>query len=621
MRTRPRQRYGTAALAALALVAGAVVGGGGRTAVAEEPAVLYAVGDVATCDDDHDGATARAVDRDPGAPIAMLGDVTNGFAPGEYECYKANWNRHKTRIHPVVGDQEHAGQQAGFGTMTDFRHYWGDDAPPVNGGYSWDVALPGGGSWHVVALNSACGDAKDPEYPNPCTKAEAAAQVEWLKQDLAAHPAVCTAAYWHHIYWDMSKAGNDGGTKGNIASHLRPLYEVLYQHGVDVVLNGHRHTYRRHAPMDPDANLDRDFGIRQFTVGTGGHTQKEDKKVGGLLEAALPADPNDPSVFESTFGVLRLELRSTGYSWEFVRAEGREYTDTGSAPCHNPPSGAAPTTATTAPPGSPPVTPPTAAPGATPTAERSGYWMLGVDGRVYPFGEAGDHGDAVGRLQGGVEAADLEPLPSGGGYWIVDRAGRVHAFGDAPDLGDLAGRLRAGESVTSLSSTPTGAGFWIFTDRGRVEAFGAAAHRGDMADVVLNGPVLDSVPTPTGGGYYMVASDGGIFAFGDARFTGSMGGKQLNAPVQSLVPDPDGGGYWLVARDGGVFAFDSGFRGSMGGRPLNRPVTGMVALGGGYLMVGEDGGIFDFSGDPNSFKGSLGANPPAKPITSVAVLG
>jgi hypothetical protein len=248
-----------------------------------------------------------------------------------------------------------------------------------------------------------------------------------------------------------------------------------------------------------------------------------------------------------------------------------------------------------------------------------GYWMLGADGAVYPFGGAVNLGDAK-TLLGGHRAVDLEPTPGLGGYWIVDDAGHVFAFGDAsskPGNADTS-VLAPGEKITSLSATPTGAGYWIFTDRGRVFARGDATSFGDMSGTKLNGPVLDSIPTPTGEGYYMVGSDGGIFAFGDAAFAGSMGGKPLNAPVESLVPDPDGSGYWLVAADGGIFAFDADFHGSMGGTKLNRPVTGMVAFGDAYLMVGEDGGIFNFSGRP--FYGSLGANPPGSPIVSVAVL-
>jgi hypothetical protein len=269
------------------------------------------------------------------------------------------------------------------------------------------------------------------------------------------------------------------------------------------------------------------------------------------------------------------------------------------------------------PPSDPPPsgTPPPASPASPPPTARSGYWMLGEDGRVYAFGDARDHGHAP---VGPFPAVDLEPTPSGNGYWVVDAAGNVFAHGDAPYAGSV-GPLQAGERVTSISGTPSGAGYWIFTTAGRVVAFGDAGHYGDMSSVRLNGPVLDSIPTPSGRGYYLVASDGGIFTFGDAVFRGSMGDQRLNAPVQSLVPDRTGGGYWLVASDGGIFAFDVPFHGSMGDRPLNRPVTGMVAFGGdGYLMVAEDGGIFTFGSA--QFHGSLGDRPPARPIVAAAVL-
>jgi subtilase family protein len=248
----------------------------------------------------------------------------------------------------------------------------------------------------------------------------------------------------------------------------------------------------------------------------------------------------------------------------------------------------------------------------------AGYWMLGSEGVVYPFGNAPRAGDPSSYLTAdGVAAADIEPSPSGEGYWVLSQRGAVFSHGDARYKGGLPdGYLAPGETATSLSATPSGNGYWIFTTKGRAAHFGDALFLGDMRGVALNGPVLDSVATPTGQGYYMVASDGGIFSFGDARFHGSMGDKKLNAPVRSLVPDPDQIGYWLVASDGGVFTFFADFRGSMGGTTLNRPVTGMVAFGNGYLMVASDGGVFNFSDKP--FAGSLGSNPPANPIVALA---
>ena len=71
----------------------------------------------------------------------------------------------------------------------------------------------------------------------------------------------------------------------------------------------------------------------------------------------------------------------------------------------------------------------------TETPNRSGYWMVGSDGRVYNFGEAKTFGDAT--LAAGAQAVDLEPTPSGNGYWIVDDLGHVFAKGDAKALGDV----------------------------------------------------------------------------------------------------------------------------------------------------------------------------------------
>jgi myo-inositol-hexaphosphate 3-phosphohydrolase len=272
------------------------------------------------------------------------------------------------------------------------------------------------------------------------------------------------------------------------------------------------------------------------------------------------------------------------------------------------------TTTTTVPPAE---TTTTTAPVQIPNDNRSGYWMVGSDGKVYEFGDAKHHGNI--DLPAGAQAVDLEPTPSGNGYWVIDDLGHVFAKGDAKHFGDVTrSALPSTDVITSLSATKSGNGYWVFTSSGRALPFGGAVWHGDMRDAKLNGPVLDSIATSSGNGYYMVGSDGGIFSFGDAKFYGSMGDKKLNAPVQSLVPDSDGIGYWLVASDGGIFAFEAQFRGSMGAIKLNKPVTGMVRYGNGYLMVGEDGGIFSFS--DKEFVGSLGNKPPLRPITSVAVL-
>ena len=238
----------------------------------------------------------------------------------------------------------------------------------------------------------------------------------------------------------------------------------------------------------------------------------------------------------------------------------------------------------------------------------SGYWMLGADGVVYPFGGAAHFAGSV------PHATAMTPRRDGKGYWVVDSRGHVFTYGTPYKGGAPA--LAPFEIITTIAATPSNNGYWLISNRGRVFPFGDAKFLGDMSKVRLNGPVVASVATPTGHGYYMVGTDGGIFTFGDAHFRGSMASVHLNKPIVGLSPTPNNAGYWLVASDGGVFAFNAPFRGSMGGTRLNKPVNGLVAFGNGYLMVASDGGIFDFSNKP--FFGSLAGRHLSAPIIGVA---
>jgi hypothetical protein len=413
------------------------------------------------------------------------------------------------------------------------------------------------------------------------------------------------------------------------------LFNLLVNKRVDLILQGHEHGYARSrqlstGPSCPAIPVNK---VVPSCFADDGTTDNYVKGAGPIVVIAgtlgiglrpMNAKDSEAGAFraimgsniERTHGFVKFSVTTERIQAQFVATSKGTFGDGFTVADPNP--GAPAPLATFEPPTSTTTAPPVAvAPMGAAGPSRSGYWTLGKDGAVYPFGEATSFGSPV--VAAGRSAVDVEPYPSGLGYWVLDDSGAVVPFGDATGYGGVpSGGLRPDEVPTSLAATSTGQGYWVFTNRGRALTFGDARFLGDVAETPLNGPVRDSVATPTGQGYYMVASDGGIFAFGDAHFSGSMGGKPLNAPVQSLVPDGDGSGYWLVASDGGIFAFDAPFKGSMGGKPLAKPVTGMVRYGDGYLMVGEDGGIFSFSDLP--FAGSLGANPPAHPIVAVAAL-
>jgi VCBS repeat-containing protein len=244
--------------------------------------------------------------------------------------------------------------------------------------------------------------------------------------------------------------------------------------------------------------------------------------------------------------------------------------------------------------------------------QSQGYWLLGADGGVFSFGDAGSFGPHRNRDS---DIAGLARTRDGGGLWVVDDDGDVFHYGNAINHGS---RLLDTNDIAGFAARPQGDGYWMASQGGSVWAFGAAGHRGPAVVSALNRPIVDMAATPSGQGYWLVASDGGVFSYGDAGFYGSTGAIVLNRPVVGMAATPSGRGYWLVASDGGVFSFgDAAFYGSTGGMTLNKPVVAMASTGTGrgYWLVASDGGVFSF-GDAGFF-GSTGGITLDKPIVAM----
>jgi len=264
------------------------------------PAVLVGAGDIAICGQDGDDQTAALLDEIPGVIFTTGDNVNEDATLYQFEtCFEPSWGRHKERIRPAAGNHEYKVDHA-----ADYFTYFGDAAGQIRQGwYSYDV-----GDWHIIVLNTAClwVDGCGPSSP----------QVSWLKEDLAAHPNDCTLAYWHDPRWSSGLGGS--------AHWLDAFWQELYAAGVEVVLSSDDHNYERFAPQDPQGNLDEAYGIRQFVIGTGGASQRPYQKI---LE--------NSEVFNSgTYGVLKFNLYSDHYEWEFIPVEGGEFTDLGSGVCH-----------------------------------------------------------------------------------------------------------------------------------------------------------------------------------------------------------------------------------------------------------------------------------------------
>lgn len=297
-----------AALGLLILIAG---GWNARLSAQTDP-VIGAAGDIA-CDPGNayfNGrlialcqmkATSDLLIRAAVAAVLPLGDLQyeDGALDKFRRSYDPTWGRLKSITRPVPGNHEY-GTRGAEGYFSYFGPIAGE---PGRGYYSFDI-----GAWHVVALNSNCAPV------GGC--GEGSPQERWLRADLAAHPARCTLAYWHHPRFSSGFHGSNPA--------FDAFWRALYDAGADIVLNGHDHHYERFAKQDPQGRPDPGRGMREFVVGTGG------RSLYGLKRGAA----NSEAFSADAFGVLALTLQAASYEWHFVRGPGRAFTDSGRAACH-----------------------------------------------------------------------------------------------------------------------------------------------------------------------------------------------------------------------------------------------------------------------------------------------
>ena len=264
---------------------------------------LVGAGDIASCQQTNDSDTAAIVSSvlatDPQTTVFTVGDnvYPNGSAQYFADCYDPAWGGFKPATRPTPGNHEYL-NNPGAGP---YFAYFGDRAGVTGQGWYRYQA----GTWRVYSLNSECTE----------TSACYAAQLAWLRADLAAEPHRCVMAMWHRPVFSTGSHGP--------SLRMSDFYQELYDAGAELVLAGHDHGYQRFAPADPSGTPDA-AGIRQIVVGTGG--------------AGLYAWKTDSTLIEArdntTYGVLRLDLTPGGYAWEFMPAGNGTFTDSGTTACH-----------------------------------------------------------------------------------------------------------------------------------------------------------------------------------------------------------------------------------------------------------------------------------------------
>jgi hypothetical protein len=250
---------------------------------------IWAVGDIASCQRYADTRVANRILQHRGTVLTLGDHAYPSGSPDDFNnCFDPVWHDLMLRTQPAPGNHEYE--------TTDAIGYFGYFRERARSGY---YAI-NRGEWRVYSLNSSIIDQ---------------AQLDWLAADLAAHPTTCALAYWHEPLFTSRPLGPSPAVK--------PFWDLLYAAGVDVVLNGHAHSYERFAPQTPEG-ISADDGIREFVVGTGG---------------AMPGSLGTPAANSEighvgSFGALHMRLEPASYTWQFVRAAGDAFSDSGTGVCH-----------------------------------------------------------------------------------------------------------------------------------------------------------------------------------------------------------------------------------------------------------------------------------------------
>jgi hypothetical protein len=307
----PRRPLVGAALLVTVVVgaAGCATGAPQRTAVtpveesstpASEEPVVVAAGDIACNSNDpqFNGGEGTPTACRQKHTANLIVDADHVFTLGnaqyptggmrQYKAvFDATWGERLPSTHPTPGEHDYSS-----GNATDYFAYFG-----VTEYYSFDI-----GSWHWVSLNSEIDHG--PGSP----------QLQWLLEDLAATDQPCIGAFWADAMFSSREGGND--------LDFRPFWDALYAVRADVVLAGSSRHYERFAKQSPDG-VAADDGLRQFVVGTGGHS----------LQPFGEVQPNS-EVRAAAFGVLELRLGAGDYSWDFRSDPPGTFSDSGAMTCN-----------------------------------------------------------------------------------------------------------------------------------------------------------------------------------------------------------------------------------------------------------------------------------------------
>ncbi len=266
------------------------------------PLVVAAGGDGASGETNAANVVSLVSSWNPNLFI-YLGDVYEKGSITEYFNWygnnSQNFSMFKAITDPTIGNHEYSGGSGGKG----YFDYW-DNAPNY---YSFTT-----GGWHFISLNA---NSQFNQYSTT------SAQYQWLAQDLANNTAPCTIAYWHQPIYNIGSEPDQ--------TAMLPIWSLLVQDKVDIVLNGHDHDYQRWVPLNASGTPDPTNGITEFVVGGAGHGIQTFNSTDSRVARAF-----DSKTSPAPFGALRLKLYASSATFDYINTS-HTVLDTGTINCKN----------------------------------------------------------------------------------------------------------------------------------------------------------------------------------------------------------------------------------------------------------------------------------------------
>jgi acid phosphatase type 7 len=294
-------------------------GSGGTPPPPTGSAVLVGAGDISSggSRDQQTGDVVRAQLSAGAWGVFTTGD--NAYPDGtyqNYQVYDAAWGSFRNKTRPTYGNHDYYGSSTAAGS----QQYWneGPDPTPVQVSndksfYAYDV---GNSNWKAIVLNSA--DTEGPSSNQAPSCAAGSTQMNFLNTQL--NTTRNTVLFWHHARFSRS---GDHPTSEGATGCSKTFFDVAYDNGADLVVQGHSHVYERYDARDK-TGASVTGGLTSIVCGTGGNSFDS-------LGSASPAQAPETS-FTNAWGVCKLTLNANNAQVTFLPASGSPGSDSATVP-------------------------------------------------------------------------------------------------------------------------------------------------------------------------------------------------------------------------------------------------------------------------------------------------